>query len=110
MPKHASYTDRFMEKVQPEPMSGCWLWDGAITGGGYGEMRYLDRRQDAHRVAWMIHRGEIPDGLYVLHRCDVKLCVNPDHLFLGTQKQNIHDMMRKGRIQDYSKRKPRRKG
>lgn len=104
MPKHMSYAERLMEKVSPEPNTGCWLWQGADTGAGYGAMRYMNKRQDAHRVAWQIFRGPIPNGKFVLHRCDVKYCVNPDHLFLGTQQDNMTDMERKGRKQDYNKR------
>mgnify|MGYP001611721796 FL=1 len=75
---------------------GCWVWRGARRGGRlnqYGNYRGMV----ASRVAWEITRGHIPDGLHVLHRCDIPLCVNPDHLFLGTIKDNAIDMMLKGR-------------
>lgn len=79
----------------PEPMSGCWLWIGGVSyPPGYGRMT---RGQYAHRVSYEIHRGKIPVGMHVLHRCDNRLCVNPDHLFLGTQSDNMRDMMAKGR-------------
>ena len=91
---------RFESKFKLEPFSGCWLWTGGIRAGGYGNM-YIDYRspiyQLAPRVAWRLYRGEIPEGLRVLHRCDVQSCVNPDHLFLGTQADNVKDMEAKGR-------------
>lgn len=76
----------------------CWLWRASKNGNGYGTLYFNGKPGDgAHRVAWLIMNGAIPDGLRVLHRCDVRLCVRPDHLFLGTQKDNQADMARKGR-------------
>lgn len=95
---------RFESRWIPEPFSGCWLWFGGQRSTGYGAFKigYLKdgtRHMDsAHRVSWMIYRGEIPVGKCVLHRCDVRLCVNPDHLFLGTLTDNNRDMARKGRL------------
>jgi len=93
---------RFERKVSPEPNTGCWIWDGAIGGDGYGRFamgprRMVHRYQRAHRAAWLLYRGAIPGGLYVLHGCDNRWCVNPDHLRLGTQSENIMEMHRKGR-------------
>lgn len=73
----------------------CWLWEAG--GGLYGRFRFRGKTDCAHRVAWILCRGEIPDGLYVLHHCDVRRCVNPDHLFLGTYQDNVDDMVAKGR-------------
>jgi hypothetical protein len=78
-------------------MSDCVLWDGSITNSGYGAASYRGKRVDAHRRAYLIAHGEIPKGLSVLHTCDVKLCINPEHLWLGTQLDNMNDMTEKGR-------------
>jgi len=75
---------------------GCWLWTGSTGRGGYGQLSYAGKYQRAHRVAWILTFGEIPPGMFVLHRCDVPPCCRPDHLFLGTQRDNIHDMLQKG--------------
>ena len=94
-----TYQERFDAKWIPEPMSGCWLWTGAVLSAGYGLMR--GRRPGnilAHRVSWELAHGPIPEDQYVLHRCDVPSCVNPNHLFLGTQKDNMADCVKKGRI------------
>lgn len=88
---------RFLAKVIPEPNSGCWLWTGAVTGNGYGGFHDGERMVGPHHYSWRLHCGEIPDGMYVCHRCDTPLCVNPDHLFLGTPKDNQQDRTRKGR-------------
>ena len=87
--------EKFFKKVNKT--ESCWLWTGSINGGGYGTFKYLDTIQNAHRAGWRIIKGEIPKGLLVLHKCDVRNCVNPDHLFLGTYLENIEDMMNKGR-------------
>ena len=98
--------DRFDAKWTLEPNTGCWIWTGsarAVKPGylQYGELvlqkNYEQKHFLAHRISWMLRKGEIPDGMDVLHRCDVPLCVNPDHLFLGTQKDNVTDMIQKGR-------------
>jgi len=75
---------------------GCWLWTGCIVGG-YGLMRFLEKTWKAHRVAYKLFVGEIPEGMCVLHKCDVPSCVKPSHLFLGTHKDNAMDRERKGR-------------
>lgn len=92
--------ERFEEKYIPEPNSGCWLWIGTTTWG-YGLIWEGGKRNQkllrAHRASWLIHYGPIPDGLFVLHKCDTPSCVNPTHLFLGTQKDNIQDSIDKDR-------------
>jgi hypothetical protein len=87
----------FMKHVYPEPNTGCWIWGGSINGYGYG--RIYGKHEPiklAHRISYTIFNGPIND-LSVLHKCDVRCCVNPDHLFLGTQRDNVHDMISKGR-------------
>lgn len=88
--------ERFWPKVQKSD-SGCWMWTGALVGRGYGNFWDGNHYPPAHVFSWKLVNGEIPDGLFVLHRCDVRACVNPDHLFLGTQRDNIRDMMSKNR-------------
>jgi len=89
--------ERFEEKHVPEPNPGCWLWKAHINTGGYGVFGHKGGPKTAHRVSYELHIGEIPDGLCVLHHCDIPNCVNPDHLFLGTQADNMADMYAKGR-------------
>jgi len=88
--------DRFESKI--EKTSSCWLWIGSrATARYYGRFWQGPSHVLAHRFSYQLYKGEIPLGLKVLHKCDVTHCVNPDHLFLGTQKENIQDMDRKGR-------------
>jgi len=84
----------FESRVIPEPNSGCWLWIAGHDRNGYGLMT---GNAKAHRVSYELHRGPIPAGVLVCHKCDTRCCVNPDHLFLGSEKDNSEDMSRKGR-------------
>lgn len=93
----ADFVQRFERKF--EKTEGCWLWRASLAGKGYGQIKLpKQRRQEyAHRVSYLIYRGEITAGWFVCHTCDIPRCVNPDHLFLGTAKDNLQDMKQKGR-------------
>lgn len=80
-----------------EKTDGCWLWKGTRNNMGYGWFHYQGKSFLAHRYSFELAFGKIPHGLLVLHHCDHPLCVNPEHLFLGTQADNMHDMISKGR-------------
>jgi hypothetical protein len=88
----------------PEPNSGCWLWLGTMTNSGYGMIGSGGNRKNggkpmgAHQAAWVVSRGAIPGGMQVCHHCDVKVCINPDHLYLGTPKKNMEDAAARGRL------------
>lgn len=84
--------ESFFEKIV-YGLSECWYWRGSLEEFGYGRLQ----SKRAHRLSWTLFNGEIPKGLYVLHKCDIRNCVNPDHLFLGTQIDNMRDMVKKGR-------------
>lgn len=109
-PARRPLADRFWEKVDrngPVPphrpeLGACWVWTRATNGGGYGKIGSgaggeAERTLLAPRVSWDLANGPIPDGLWVLHHCDNPPCVRPDHLFLGTAKDNTRDMIGKGR-------------
>lgn len=91
--------DMFPDRVQPEPNSGCWLWTGAIRDNRwtYGSIMRNYKRHRAHRVSFEMSCGPIPEGKQVLHKCDVMLCVNPTHLYLGDDAQNVRDKFERGR-------------
>ncbi len=76
---------------------GCSLWLGPTSGTGYGAVRYEGRVWRAHRLAWVFAGNKIPGGMHVCHHCDVRLCINPAHLFVGTRSDNMRDCVAKGR-------------
>ena len=93
--RSATLRDRLWAKVKKT--DGCWMWTGALRNG-YGIINRCDKVPEyAHRLAYEFENGPIADGLCVLHTCDNRACVNPSHLWLGTKRDNTHDMMRKGR-------------
>jgi hypothetical protein len=95
------YILRFLRLVNDKvPLNGCWLWQGGKSGSeryDYGNFKYKGKTQKAHRVSYLLFRGDFPQELDVLHTCDNPECVNPWHLFLGTHTDNMTDMMKKGR-------------
>ncbi len=96
------YTDefinRFWEKVDNREKEECWNWQGAIQSKGYGSVGISKKKSAlAHRIAYEITNGEIPNGLMVLHKCDNRRCINPNHLYLGTHQDNMKDMVERDR-------------
>ena len=93
----ASVKERFFAHVSRGARDECWSWTASSNSTGYGQIAVAGTKFRAHRLAYELHRGPIRAGLLVLHRCDNPLCVNPAHLFLGTNADNMRDMVTKGR-------------
>lgn len=90
-----SLQERFDDNYIVSP-NGCWLWTGSVYPNGYGRLTVKNRSKLAHRLSVELHKGQIPIGMFVCHKCDIKNCVSPHHLFVGTAKDNSIDLASKG--------------
>lgn len=86
---------RFFDKIKKT--RSCWVWIAAKRKTGYGCFKHRGKVLDSHRISWTLEKGDIPKGKWVLHKCDNPICVRPSHLFLGTPRDNVLDMIAKGR-------------
>ena len=89
--------DIIEKNIERIPEAGCWIWTGSCRPTGYGQVFVNKKTISAHKYTYETYKGPVAPGLLVLHKCDNPSCVNPDHLFLGTQSDNMYDMYKKGR-------------
>jgi hypothetical protein len=105
-----AFLRRFWTYVDKAGPDECWLWNISVGGPGYGQIWRVDRMVAAHRTAYELTNGPIPDGMHVLHSCDVRACCNPAHLHIGTHQDNMREMWDRGRVKNLSRGPcPRRK-
>ena len=97
--------ERFWSKVLKQGSEECWEWLASKSKLGYGQIGFNGKVTEAHRVAYLLTHGEIPEGLHVRHKCDNRACCNPSHLELGNHQDNMNDMASRGRAKKQSKRK-----
>lgn len=97
MPLFSHTKETIQSKTKLDPIKGCWIWQLKINRGGYGSVTYKNKTWTAHRLAWFLFNGPIPNGMMVCHKCDIRPCINPEHLFLGTHRDNMSDKLNKGR-------------
>ena len=95
--RYIPFDIRFWLRVNKGLDTECWEWKGYISSRGYGQLTYKGKPLNSQRASWLIHFGEVPDNIQVCHHCDNRKCVNPAHLFLGMNDDNIRDKMNKGR-------------
>ena len=95
--RYINYKERFWMRVNVKNEEECWKWLGSFSSTGYGQIVVNGKNSRTHRVSWVLHYGDIPKRLHVLHKCDNRWCVNPRHLYLGTNLDNIKDKISRGR-------------
>lgn len=101
--------ERLFENSIPEPNTGCWLWTKS-TRNGYGRIRVNGKKESAHRISFLLFNGMIPESMGVLHKCDTPSCINPEHLWVGTHRDNMMDALKKGRSRIFLKKSYCKKG
>jgi hypothetical protein len=99
----SSIENRFWHNVDKKNHDECWFWKGGTYSNGYGRISYNNKQVGAHRISYLIHNGSLDENLLVLHKCNNRLCVNPNHLYQGTYHDNMMDMVRSGRGTQWSK-------
>jgi len=96
-----STLERVVSRIASCPEAGCWLWGGYLKPDGYGRVRLHGTKWLAHRAVYELMVGPIPEGVQVCHSCDNPSCVRPDHMFLGSQRDNVQDCIKKGRFRGW---------